>query len=361
MTKLALGLLFSITACLGATPEIENQGKYNINMLANPGFEQNKARWAGTGSSSFTITTTAANVAEGNRAAGWDASASGEYLRSNLVAISPGLYGRNCELRALYKGGDANIKIAVDDGSSSIREIVLATAANYTPITIRFECPTSGNLRAQLESTADAAVIYLDEVFLGESYVAENQEYWDLNIGGANISCGTSSDTTYSACDNGSLDLVVNTGSQSALISCAGTTESSGLTCTAANEQPGFSPTIYQNGTYQVCFIFSHGWKVGAGSEIMFQIVETNNADQVVIQEGKGKAGHRYGGNTGGNTYVEGFNICGYLSWSSGSTGKKTIRLMREQAVSSVTDNLILADRNSAVGERDVHIFMKRL
>ncbi len=140
------------------------------NILSNPGFEGRKSNWTNTGSSTFTLETAA--PAAGNVTAKWDPSATGEFFRSELIVVPEGLKGRSCSLIFDYKwasGVAAEIKANVDDGSTDLATVDLDPADDYRASTpLLFTCPSSGSIRVELESTADAAEISLDAFEFGK-------------------------------------------------------------------------------------------------------------------------------------------------------------------------------------------------
>jgi hypothetical protein len=90
-------------------------------LNVNGGFEDGVANWTASGGT-FTSTTTAANVGFEVTAGSWDASAAAQTLSNDLVTIPAGLFGKVCSLTWVYKGGDANLKAQVFDGTSVIAE-----------------------------------------------------------------------------------------------------------------------------------------------------------------------------------------------------------------------------------------------
>lgn len=167
-------ILFLSILCLGAG-ESGPYGQYNRfeTALVNPGFENGKFRWTNSGSGTFAITTTAANVGAGAASASWDAAANNDALTATQVTIPSGLYGQLCQATFLYKGGDANITAQVIDGAPSVvASLALSTSANFTTGKIDFTCPTSGTFAFKLLASANAAVLYLDSVYIGLGQLA---------------------------------------------------------------------------------------------------------------------------------------------------------------------------------------------
>lgn len=142
-----------------------------VNLATENGdFESGTNNWTNTGAT-FTVTTTAANVAYGDASGSWDASAGSQLLTYDDVAVPNGMEGMLCHFSFVYKGGDANIAARVIDGS----DVVLATqtlsaeTSFKTVSKIPFVCPTDGTVAFELASSADAAIIYIDSVFFGLS------------------------------------------------------------------------------------------------------------------------------------------------------------------------------------------------
>ena len=149
-------------------------GGGGVLLNTNPGFEDGLTAWTASGGS-FTLETTLSNVGFETQAGAWDASAASQTLSGDLVAIPSGLYGKVCTLSWYYKGGDANLSAQVYDGSSVIAQSsALSVQATYSPKQIMyFTCPSSGSFQARFISSADAALVYLDDVRLGQEGIFE--------------------------------------------------------------------------------------------------------------------------------------------------------------------------------------------
>lgn len=141
-----------------------------VNLIVNPNFESRTSRWLKTGSSTFSIES--ASPIEGSYSAIWNASATGEFFRSSTYTIPVGLRGVSCQAQMRYlwnTGTSGHIIMNVDDGTDNIAQLSLEPTSGSVPRTaqISFTCPTSGTLRFELESTANADAITLDQVFIG--------------------------------------------------------------------------------------------------------------------------------------------------------------------------------------------------
>jgi len=153
---------------------LDAQDVPNTNLMENGGFENGESRWTADGSSVFSTVTSGANLGLGSRSGSWDASAGAESLASSQVAINNGQGTRLCTASFMWKGGDANIAAQVWDGSSVLATRTLSAVADWTHDTIGYTCPTSGTVGFRLLSSADAAIVYLDDVYMGIQPISVN-------------------------------------------------------------------------------------------------------------------------------------------------------------------------------------------
>jgi len=147
----------------GGGGDVSQENLRNVNIQGNPGFESGTSKWTASGGTFST--TTLAFV--GNKSGTWDASAASQTLCGDQVTIPDGLQGQTCYARTFYKGGDANLKLTAYDGTTNVASKVLAVQSSWTEFGYPFQCPSSGTLSICLESTADAALVDIDQVFLG--------------------------------------------------------------------------------------------------------------------------------------------------------------------------------------------------
>ena len=161
---------FILPASLLSYPNFTDMAYYEpVNFLLNPGFESGKANWTASGGT-FTTVTSGSNLAFGGASGSWTPSASSQTLSSTLQTIPNILKGNaGCGLSFFYKGSDANLNVKVLDGSASVigGPTTLSTVTNFTPQSLYFTCPTSGQLQVVFTSTASSATIYLDQFSLG--------------------------------------------------------------------------------------------------------------------------------------------------------------------------------------------------
>jgi hypothetical protein len=179
----------------------------------------------------------------------------------------------------------------------------------------------------------------------------------DANIGGANPNLSTSSQTAYIGVENAGLTLVNNSGSNvlTAQVPCSSTNPPTGTTCSVGSESVGVSFTIPRAGDVLACVSFGVEVSTGSGGswDGAFQVVETPNNAQTILQEGKSRipwesrvANSIVGGGPG--------RVCGTFNFTS--AGLKTLRLMYETSVSgTVSSAIILSDASATQGQRDIH------
>ena len=166
MKYLALIFLLSTTAFA----DLVRQHERDLNIIENSGFENGNARWTESGTSVFTIVTSGANIGVGSATASWDAGAAAETLTSKQKNIPAGLFGADCDVAFLTKGGDANIDVEVIDGALAVQATAtLSATANFERKVLTFTCPASGTLAIRLISSADTAVVYFDQIFVGKA------------------------------------------------------------------------------------------------------------------------------------------------------------------------------------------------
>lgn len=183
-----------------------------------------------------------------------------------------------------------------------------------------------------------------------ETAVSNEQSSWliDANIGGATITVA-GIQSTFTEITNGSLDLVLNSAKNSAPaeIPCSSTNPSTGVTCAAGNESLGIVFTPPYAGQFEVCADF---WFNGAtGAYKTFQLIETPNNAQTILQEG----GQRTGG--GGSVTDYSHHVCGTFKFDS--VTKRTIRLMYESQ--DAGNSVIAIARDAGLGQRDMKITVR--
>lgn len=140
------------------------------NLAKNPGAEKSLLGWTASGGA-FTRTTTAANVLYGNASFAFNASATSQTATGPQVTIPVGLYGASCMAKVTYQGGDTDYAFQVIDGSTNIlASQTITTVASRATVTLTFQCPSTGTMALRWISTANAASLFFDELYLGENY-----------------------------------------------------------------------------------------------------------------------------------------------------------------------------------------------
>ena len=170
----------------------------------------------------------------------------------------------------------------------------------------------------------------------------------DANIGGADFSFNSIA-STYTAMESPSLDMVVNKakGSISNVeIPCSTTNPSTGLTCAAGSEQIGAAFTPPYAGTYEVCTDFY--MSTATSNVTAFQLVETPNNAQTILQEGGQRTGQA-------NQVDANMHVCGTFKFDSVS--KRTIRLMFESP--DTNSRIIAIGRGGTIGQRDLKLTVR--
>lgn len=177
----------------------------------------------------------------------------------------------------------------------------------------------------------------------------------DSNIVGAAPSLGTSAQTAYVGITDSGLAAVQNSGSIGVQIPCSSTNPSTGLTCAAGDESVGVVFNAPTAGAVEACVAFAYYSNSGnASPQTTFQIVETPNNAQTILQEGKDRT-------QAGVTSQEGifpFKTCGIFQFTS--AGQKTLRLMYEMPAKTNAP-LVFADADANQGQRDIHWTVKPL
>lgn len=144
-----------------------------LNLITkNPDFEQGATNgWSNTGGT-YAAVNSGSNLLFGKGSVVFTASASGQFVQSDLYTVPEGLGGKNCLARAYYKGGATSYLLKVLDSASTViaSESFPAVATKTEVNPVNFPCPAAGTqIRLRVESTAAAAIIALDRMHLGEA------------------------------------------------------------------------------------------------------------------------------------------------------------------------------------------------
>jgi len=147
------------------------------NVIGNPDVEQGLTPYF---ISSGGMTLNETTPLEGKRSIDSDATATDDFVETQLYPIPIGLMGQNCMARVLVKGGDANLQVQVLNGAGTVigfkqLGVFLDSSSQY----IAFTCPTQaevtttpqlGQFKIKIVQTTatDAALVTLDKFYLGE-------------------------------------------------------------------------------------------------------------------------------------------------------------------------------------------------
>jgi hypothetical protein len=304
-----------------------------------------------------------------------------------FVSLQPGTYHfeahgffrQNGNNRCSYRFSDGTnsapgvmIGMATGGAEDSIHptiagDLTYTTAQSNVTIAIQMSGASATASACQIDasSTEAGSVVGLEITayrFPASSETAgrPDQTNWrvDANVGGANPAMSTASVATYTAISNSGLDIVTNAGSIPVQIPCDGTNPSTGSTCAAGNEEVGVVFNLPRAGAVEACAAFTYQRSQNTFTQLFttFEIIETpNNSDTTLTQEGKSRTGSLM--DTGGtaNNNALPHTVCGTFEFTS--AGQKTLRLMYEQenTAGTVASAILLADRNAATGQRDVH------
>lgn len=177
----------------------------------------------------------------------------------------------------------------------------------------------------------------------------------DANLGGASVSFPSGAVSTYAEATNAGLTLTNNTNKATinAEVACASGNASEPGTCSSSNESVGIAFDVPRAGLVEVCTNFS--MRIGVlvtSSAFTFQLMETNNTDTTILQEGHGR--NITGGNEPNNNEVDYLpqTVCGTFRFAS--KGKKTIRLMYEKIAHTGTAQMYIG-QGATLGDYDMH------
>lgn len=253
MTKFLaiLSMLLSVTANAATSTTIRadvTEGfRSDQNLLKNGNFEKGILNWTAT-SLTAASETTAANVGRGDKSASVDASATGQYFTSSAVAIPAGLYARNGLASCLVKTAATDYLLQAYDGTNVLGEVTLAASSTFTRQSVNFIFPSSGNIQLRIASQSNAAIMYLDDCYVGDAsnlvqvsqatlvasgyWAATTNCHWDRN------SSTIGSPGTTAACPAATLE--ANNGP--------------GVVSTSASGKPEFTVTNLAPGAYTVIY-----------------------------------------------------------------------------------------------------------
>lgn len=259
-------------------------------------------------------------------------------------------------------GGYSGVTNTTTYFTSVVGRLNYSTAQGDITIQPTIDSPITGSA-VIINSSSTISFQILVYRFPSSSEIAYRPEVlnWrvDANISGANPNLGTSAVTSYTEITDASLTLTNNTtGTISAQIPCSSTNPSTGTTCSVGSESVGVAFNLPRAGSVVACASFTHNVSGGGGGSAVgsfFQIVETPNNAQTILQQGKTRIGSRNPSNSAANNNNQiPHRNCGTFTFDS--AGLKTLRLMYEQVVTGTgLESSVLADASSTEGQRDIH------
>lgn len=277
-------------------------GGINLLLEENFDFEDGDSKWTASGSSVFSITEVVGEIGNGTRSGKWDASAASENLDSQLVLVPNILTNQSCLLELPYRwpsgvDGDIIVKV-IDQGSVVLQQVDLVQASDWQTVLLGFTCPSSGSVRLQLTSTADAAEVFTDDVHLGSNIllaelgIAEN---YGSAVWPETVSCVWSiTQTSYAADFPADSDCPVPT--------------VTGKVSAPPTKVPHILMSDAPAGIYFVTFVGQHG----SGGESSCRLVDDSGTE----------LSRQYQFNTGDAAAM---NISGIVEY--GSTANRTIKV----------------------------------
>lgn len=162
MLKILLGLLFTVSA----HAQFSNTQEAFIdplNQIENPKFRSGRAKWTNS-AGTFTVSGSGQNTK-----ATFDAGATGQTLCSAARAIPDFLKGKNgaAYFDIAVPSGTGAYLLKVNDGTNDLNSIPMTSTESATVQEVTFIWPSSGNLRACIESTQDEPALDIYGVYLG--------------------------------------------------------------------------------------------------------------------------------------------------------------------------------------------------
>jgi hypothetical protein len=248
-------------------------GASGIQLLTNGDFESGiTLGWTNTGGT-FASVSSGSNLLVGKKSATFTASASGQSVQSSLYTIPNGLTNQACAASMMYKGGDVGLTFEAVDGSGNIlASQVIQTSTQAQVISLPFQCPSSGTVGLKIVSGAPAALIALDQMFLGQNTliaISQANYYGGVIIQNNCNYLGNVSSGTYSPLsDSGTCTGSTTVGNVSSFVSSNGNV-------TFNNLPPG---------EYQAKFIGACGRTGSTGNNDVFHITDgtSNGIDALV-------------------------------------------------------------------------------
>jgi len=137
-------------------------------IVPNPDWETGTSGWTAS-AGSYARTTTAADVAFGAGSGSFDASAASQTLTSTAVSIPTGLYANNGLASCSFKTAATDYLLQVYDGTNVLVSTTIPASTQYQKLSANFIFPSSGSLSLRISSQSNAAILYMDDCYLGSA------------------------------------------------------------------------------------------------------------------------------------------------------------------------------------------------
>jgi len=272
MKLLSILLIFTSLILASPLPDADRQLYQFLNMKdnTNGGCENGTSKWTNSGGT-FTTTSTAANVADGKRACSFDASNTSQYFETSQFTLPAYMREKHCLARVWLKGFDANYAInIIDEDNDVLATYTLTAYTSYQMVDINFVPDSDGTtVRFQIISSADGAIGYLDDLYIGlaTNLTQVSQAY---NFAGAKFTGKASCEWTSTA---GSFtDFATDA-------DCSTVALSGSATGTGTGYQPAVTTGAGKSGDY---YVFATG---------AFQVVSSSDTCYFTISDGTTKSG----------------------------------------------------------------------
>lgn len=197
-------IIFALLLALPASATLTNQEKAFFeykNLLNNPGAESGKAGVTAS-AGTFTINTTSSNVYAGAASFSWDGSATGQTLTGPATTLPT---SGQCLVKTRFKTTETTVPYELEayDGTNVLVTTTLTGTSAWALGQASFPCPASGTVRWRVRTNSSAgnpAVIYLDDLYLGQDYnfaLTSQAGFVGAAVYPAVSNCAWSSSTTY--------------------------------------------------------------------------------------------------------------------------------------------------------------------
>jgi hypothetical protein len=120
----------------------------------------------------YTTTTTAANVYQGNQTGAWDSSSASQTFVSSAIAVGSKASASGAVSCAFKSAsGTATHTIGVDDGTTLLASSTITSSATvFQRTSVSFTFPSSGNVRLRITSVnANEPNLFIDSCYIGPS------------------------------------------------------------------------------------------------------------------------------------------------------------------------------------------------